>query len=438
MENRRQAISMSEKKALFIATVGGFVTQFEQNNVSLLQQMGYEVHSAANFNEPVYSVKEQELKKKGIILHQVEIAKSPFLWRQNLRALKQICSIIEEEGITLIHCHTPVGGLLGRLAAILQKERGIKVIYTAHGFHFYKGAPWINWLFYYNVERLLARHTDILVTINEEDYARAQNFRLRKNGKVYKIPGEGLNLEAFRPVTEERRQQLRRKLGIDEDVFYILSVGELSGNKNHKEIIRLIPDMKKKLPEKKLLYGICGDGYYRQELKKLVAEMGLEEEAKLYGYRENPAEYIACADCLVFPSIREGLGMAALEAMAMGIPVIASDNRGTREYMEDGSNGFVCNVRRPEEFVNAVEKICHMSREELYAMGREGRKTAEKFEISNTNVIMSEVYLAAEEKREPVERQRSNIRYIPSQESSIGAKTSGISAIRRERVAEKL
>lgn len=409
----------SGKKALFIATVGGFVTQFELNNVFILQGMGYEVHSAANFREPVYSVKEQELSDMGVTLHQVDIEKSPYMWKQNRRALEQLCGIIRTEGISLVHCHTPVGGVLGRMAALLCRRENPRVIYTAHGFHFYKGASWVNWLFYYNVERLLARHTDILVTINEEDYTRAKRFRLRKGGGVYKIPGEGLHVERFPAVTGSRKRELRQRLGVEEDTFFLLSVGELSGNKNHREIVRLMPEIKRRLGDRKVLYGICGDGFYRDELAALVEGMGLGGDVALYGYREDIQDYLACADCLVFPSVREGLGMAALEAMAMGIPVVASDNRGTREYMEDGRNGYVCDVRRPESFIDAIEKVCRMPPEERAAMGEEGRRTAERFDIRSAGRIMDRVYEAADAQRKPAGKAEARIRYIPTQENSM-------------------
>ncbi len=383
---------MRVKKALFIATVGGFVTQFELNNVSLLQAAGYEVHSAANFREPVYCVREQELTRMGVELHQVDMEKSPFMWRQNLRALRQLCRIIRREDITLLHCHTPVGGLLGRLAGILCAGKGLKVVYTAHGFHFYRGAPWKNWLLYYPVERLLARWTDVLVTINEEDYARAGGFRLRRGGRVFRIPGEGLRTENLQVPQPQERAGLRRELGIDEDTFFLLSVGELSHNKNHGFMIRLLPAVKERLAGRKVVYGICGDGFCRGMLEDLAAERGLCDSVVFYGYRPDAARILACADCLVFPSVREGLGMAALEAMALGVPVAAADNRGTREYMRDGQNGFVCRLEEPESFVDAVEKICRMRPKELAAMGARERQTALEFDMEKAGAAMAEVY----------------------------------------------
>lgn len=410
---------MTEKKALFIATVGGFVTQFEMNNVHILQQMGYEVHSAANFEEPVYCVKEPELKEQGVILHQIDIAKSPFLWRQNLRALKQICEIVRTCGITLIHCHTPVGGLLGRLAGIMCSTPELKVVYTAHGFHFYTGAPLVNWLFYYTVERFLARFTDCLITINQEDYDRARRFRLRSGGKVYKIPGEGLHTECFAPGLRQEREKLRQKLGISEDTFFILSVGELSGNKNHRRMIDLMPDIQRQISHKKVFYGICGDGFYRQELDARIRQPDVKGRVEMYGHRSDVAEFLACADCFLFPSVREGLGMAALEALSVGVPVVASDNRGTREYMKDGVNGFVCNVKRPEEFVRAVADISRMPEEDLEGLRREGIKTAEGFEWRHTHEIMKDIYRSMDTEKFTSQEYCQEIRLMAVEENGM-------------------
>jgi len=420
---------MRAKKALFLATVGGFVTQFEMNNVSLLQQAGYEVHSAANYREPVYQVKEKELRGRGVILHQVDIEKSPFMWRENLRAFRQLSEIVSSEQIRLVHCHTPVGGVLGRLLGCRFARDGLKVVYTAHGFHFYKGAPWKNWLFYYTVERMLAHFTDALITINEEDYSRAKGFVLRSGGRVYRIPGEGLQRDAFQPVSRECRKLLRQVLGLEEGDFFLLSVGELSGNKNHEQVIRQFPEVQRRLnlQGRRAVYGICGDGFYREKLEGLIENLGLSRDVTIYGYCENVADYLACADCLVFPSIREGLGMAVLEAMSMGVPVAAADNRGTREYMEDGVNGFVFRTGDPEGLVQAVEKAAGLKTQELASMQKQGSRTVQRFEIKNTDRVMAQVYEAldaaicaeADTEALPGREGRSDLQYLSSKEGSM-------------------
>lgn len=180
------------KKILFLTTIGGFLQQFEMNDVSIAQELGYEVHYATNFNNPVYEVRLEELRQHNISLHQIDIQKSPFRLKKNFKAWCQLRKIVREECIDIIHCHNPLGGVLGRFADIGMKEK-IPIIYTAHGFHFYSGAPLLNWILYYPVEKLLAKRTNALITINDEDYERAKRFRLRQGGIVRKIPGVGID-----------------------------------------------------------------------------------------------------------------------------------------------------------------------------------------------------------------------------------------------------
>ncbi len=177
-----------EKHILILTTTNDFLGKFEQENVRILQQRGYVVHYATNVNEPHYFSDLERLSKMDVIVHPIEIARSPFMLQDNQRALRQILELMRKHPIQAIHCHTPVGGLLGRLAGRLCQERNIIVMYTAHGFHFYKEAPLINHLIYYRVEKMLAHYTDILIVINEEDYRSARKFRLKKTAACISSP----------------------------------------------------------------------------------------------------------------------------------------------------------------------------------------------------------------------------------------------------------
>lgn len=385
----------NRKKVLIITNQSGFLWKFELNDVKLLQNLGYEVHYASNSNEEGYHYEPKQLEKMGIIYHNIEIARSPYMFRMNYRALKQLIDIIEKENIKLIHCHTPVGGFLGRLAGEMchHMHTKPKVIYTAHGFHFYNGAPILNNLLYQTVERLMAPLTDVLILINKEDYIHAKTFHLKKGGKVYQIPGVGVDLSIFHPVNASEKQLLRRKIGIDNDSFFILSVGELNKNKNFVTIIRAIKKMTtEKLVEGKVIYGICGDGFFKNEIQQFAKELGLKDQVRFYGYKCNVRDYYAAADVTVFPSKREGLGMVGLESLAMGIPVIASDNRGTREYMCDGKNGYICKYDDVEGFINGIKKIYRMNDAERKKMKKACVDSVSLFSKSNSIKIMSEIY----------------------------------------------
>ena len=381
------------KKALIITTISGFVPQFEKNNVTLLQDMGYEVHYASNFNHPVYDYDNNFFQKRNIITHQLLIEKSPRHILNNGKAFMQLKQLLMKERFDLIHCHNPMGGVLGRLAAGFFSPSST-LLYTAHGFHFYRKAPWKNWLLYYPVERALAHLTDILITINREDYERGCSFHLKRGGSVWKIPGVGLDVDRFSP-REEKKVERKKWLGFPPDSFLILSVGELNRNKNHSAVIQAIARME----EKDIYYGICGRGYRQKKLQRLIEKEGLTGRVKLLGYRKDIDQVLPAADCFLFPSRREGFGMAAVEAMAVGLPLITSDCRGTREYMEDGVTGIVCARNCPVSYIQAIRKLENDS-ETRRRMGLAGREKSLLFSTEATESVMRQIYLEAAKMRE--------------------------------------
>ncbi len=370
------------KKVLLVATVGGFVPQFELNDVKILQEMGYEVHYCANFKHMVYDVDTSVFKYHNIKLHQIDILGSPSQIRTNIRAFRQLRKIINREHFDLIHCHTSMGGALARMAAIGKKCR---VIYSCHGFYFGRGVPLSNWIFLIP-EILLARLTDCIVTINSEDYKRAKRFKLKKGGFVTIIPSVGLDTEKFRP-DKDRGMEYRRKNNIPEDVFHIVSVGELNDNKNHISVINALAVLK----EYNFVYSICGIGDNKQYLINMVQELGLEDKVRIIGFERDVSRVLQSADCFVFPSIREGLGMAAIEALACGVPVIAGDSKGSREYMHQGKNGYVC---APTDVKGYCRMIKHMmdDRSVVGKLSKMCRASVLKFDVAKTTVVMRDVY----------------------------------------------
>ena len=228
-----------EKHVLILATTNDFLLKFEQDNVALLQAMGYTVHYAANLREPAYISDRERIRARGVVPHHIDIARSPYLLGDNRRALRQVLCLLRRWEMGAIHCHTPVGGLVGRLAGRLAPTRPV-VVYTAHGFHFYRGAPLYNQLAFYPVEWNLARYTDILVTINSEDYRAARRLPLRRGGKVFQLPGVGLDRREFSPLPPAERAILRQRLGVAPEEFFLLSVGELNQNKNHQVVLEAL------------------------------------------------------------------------------------------------------------------------------------------------------------------------------------------------------
>ena len=397
----RRSMPIMEKHALILTTTKDFLGKFEQENVRILQRLGYTVHYVTNQNEPSYIPGVEAAERLGTPVHHIEIARSPFLLQDNEKALRQILGLLRKYPVRLLHCHTPVGGLLGRLAGRLSGEKNLLVIYTAHGFHFYRGAPLWNRVAYYQVEKWLARYTDALIVINQEDEQTARRFHLKPGGRVYRIPGVGLDREKFRPLAGEERKAARERLGLDDENFFLVSVGELNENKNQKIILDALELCRERDPGfHAIRYGLCGDGFFRDRIEGWIREKGLEDTVTLYGHCPHVPQILGCADAAAFPSIREGLGMAGLEALAMGIPVLAADNRGTREYMLHGKNGLVCPPGDAERFARGIETLRAMDKQERREMAARCRESTEPFDKRHARTAMQKIYEAADRRVE--------------------------------------
>lgn len=322
-------------KMLMLATTAAMIEQFNKNNILILKDMGYEVHVAGNFQKGNPIPEERLAQFKVWIVEQggkwfdIPSTRKPYDFRNNFAAYRMVVQAIKENQYDFIHCHTPIGAVIGRLAGHATHT---KVIYTAHGFHFYKGAPFINWLLYYPVERLLAHYTDVLITINKEDFARAQKFKAKK---IYYVPGVGVDTKRFSPdlLSQEEKEKLRASLGVMPEDKMLLSVGELNRNKNYEISIRAVA----KLKNDNIKYFICGEGQLKSYLKQLIKQLCVEDKVKLLGYRKDISEMLQCSDLFIFPSLREGLPVALMEAIASKTAVICSNIRGNRELVGTAS-----------------------------------------------------------------------------------------------------
>ncbi len=399
---------MGKKKVLLVTRVSGFIPQFEMNNVKILQEMGYEVHYAANFHTIVYGKDNSRLEGTGVILHQIDFNRSPFspAVRVSYRQLKHL---LMEEKFDLIHCHMPMSAVVTRIAAqsVRRKSgRQTPVLYTAHGFHFYEGAPLKNWL-YYPVERILARYTDRLILINDEDYARAQKFPVR--GIVEHTMGIGMKLEKFADYEKQQWEEcepvqsgiiLREKLQISSQDRIMMSVGELTKRKNNITMIEAMTELK----DVPVVYVICGTGPMEQKLRVRVQELGLERRVFFAGYVTEVPALLKQADCFVFPSFQEGLPVAVMEAMAVGLPVIASRIRGITDLIEHTQGGYLVQGHDPVDYAVKVRRMFtereskssmpRGQRREL--MGRWNRQQIQKFALPVVEKKMREIYQSIE------------------------------------------
>jgi len=323
------------------------LTNFSIPSVNVATRMGYDVTIGINrrYAEKMTCV-------YPVSFYNAEIYRNPFAIKEVYRAYKNACKELQKGGYQAIHCNTPIGGFVGRLAG---KKCGIpKVIYTAHGFHFYKGAPKKNWLVYYPVEKWLARYTDALITINNEDFELAKTkLKLRKNGKVYYVPGVGIDTTQYNPSVKTREEK-RIELGIPRDAFLVISAGELNANKNNGVIISAM----EKLQNKNVHYILCGAGEKQAALQTQADKAGLHDNVHFLGYRNDVKELYQAADCFVMPSFREGLSRSIMEAMASGLPCVVSKIRGNTDLVVENKGGFLCKPADSDGFAAAIESLC--------------------------------------------------------------------------------
>ena len=334
------------KKVLLTATVQSHICQFHKPLMKLLQENGYEVHVAARDNLAEKNGLAMEYADK---VYDIPFDRSPFSTK-NIKAYKELSKVLAKNEYEIIHTNTPMGGMVTRLAANkYRKKNGTKVFYTAHGFHFYEGAPKKNWLIYYPIEKSMSRFTDTLITITNEDYKLAtEKFYCN----VVHMHGVGANSTKFYVMSDEEKAKLRDELGYSQAAPIILNVGELNANKNQKSVIRAMKKVVEKLPNAKLL--IAGNGPELENHKALISELGLENNIELLGYTTEIFKYMNICDVLVACSYREGLPLNLMEAMLCGKPIVASINRGHKELVENGKNGFLV----PPEDVDAyAQKI---------------------------------------------------------------------------------
>lgn len=323
-------------KILLTATVQSHICQFHKPLVEMLHEHNCEVHVAARNNLAEKNGLKLDFAEK---VFDVTFSRSPKS-KDNIKAYKQLKKIIDEGQYDIVHCNTPMGGIVTRLAARKARKDGTKVFYTAHGFHFYKGAPKKNWIVFYPIEKFFANHyTDKLITITNEDYDLAnEKFKCQ----IERIHGVGVDEKRYFPISEEEKKKLRLEMGYNKNQKLILCIGELLPNKNQQMAIRMMPEIVKHYPGAMLL--IAGNGPEKNNLDNLIAELGLQNNVKLLGYVTNLQDYQHIADVCVSCSSREGLPLNIVEAMMSGTPVVATYNRGHRELITDEQNGYLVSI----------------------------------------------------------------------------------------------
>lgn len=377
------------KKVLIVASVVSFIEWFNKENVDFLSdELNCEVHIACNFDymndTDVERTKKyiEKLKEKGIILHNIAFARSPF-GSDNIAAYKELKELINSEKFDLIHCHTPTASMMTRLAAKKARKGGSVVMYTCHGFHFHNASSKKNWMIYYPAEKFLSRYCDYIVTINKEDFNRAKTFHCKN---VRYIPSVGVDIGRIKSLSVDKAAK-KESIGVPADKTLIISAGELIERKNHEVIIRALA----KLNDPDIYYAIAGKGPLGEYLMGIANELGVADRVKLLGFRTDVFELYHAADISAFPSKIEGLGLAGVEAMAAGVPLVSSNVHGILDYVIDGKTGFAVSPCDIDGFAEAIKKLADdpALRE---SMREDCLASVEPFEISNALRIMWDIY----------------------------------------------
>lgn len=369
------------KKVLFVATVvQKHINVFHLPYLKWFKENGYETHVCAR--------NDFEIKSECTIpycdeFHEIKFERSPIDIR-NFKAYAELKKIINNNYYDIIHCHTPVGGALARLAGRKARKNNTKIIYTAHGFHFYNSAPIINWVLYYPIELFLSKYTDTLITINKEDYRRAK--KSFKYTNIEYIPGVGIDIQNIKN-TKINKEKYRNKLDIPNESFLIISVGELNDNKNHELVIKAIA----KLKEPNLTYCLCGEGPLGEKLRVLAEELNVSEQIKFLGFRTDVNEILQASDLFVFPSFREGLSVALMEAMASKLPIVCSKIRGNVDLVIEGKGGYLLSPTDVDGFAKCIKRIIEDT-ELKSRLGQFNQDKIKEFDKSNVMEKMEQIY----------------------------------------------
>lgn len=333
------------KKILYITTVSRTINAFLVPHIQMIRNQGNIVDCACSIDKPV----DEALINDGVRVFDIPFSRNP-LHPGNAKAFKKLVQIQKENNYDIVHVHTPVASVYGRLLKV--KFKNLKTIYTVHGFHFLTGAPILNWIIYYPIERIMAKFTDTIITINSEDFERAKKFKIPN---TYKVNGVGVDLDKYN-LDNFDREEIRKNLNLNLDDFVILMIAEVNKNKNHKQMIDAIEILKNKgMDNIKVL--CAGDGVIFDEVKHYIEDKNLQENINMLGFRTDINELISACDIGILMSYREGLPRNIMELMACKKPVVGTDIRGIRDLVQDDINGYLVKIGDSEGTADSIKKI---------------------------------------------------------------------------------
>lgn len=369
---------MSVKKVLFVASVSVHFHAFHRPYFRWLYDQGYEVHVVAkgDFSDPYVSK-----------VWNIDFARSP-VSSSHIKSFITLKHIIDENKYDLISCHTPMASVLTRLSSLSTRKKGTSLLYTAHGFHFFKGSGLLSWLIYYPVEILLSHLTDAIICINEDDFERISD-KGSSSTKYYLIPGIGVNPERFKPVPDSRREKIKASLSIPKDTLVITYAAEFIDRKNHKLIVDAMELVSSNIQNYIVLF--AGEGELLEKTKNYVVKAGLEHKFRFLGFVKDIEKYYQISDIAISASKQEGLGLNLIEAMMCGVPPIATVDRGHCTIIDNNINGI---LYPQNDSIELAQKIINLSQNSKLRkkIALEATIKAKKFSIQNSLQAMSNIY----------------------------------------------
>jgi glycosyltransferase EpsD len=364
----------TSKKVLFVASTFKHLRAFHVPYIKMLQDNGVLVDSAANDIQFAEEVPSRNTK--------VPISRSPFSYK-NISAILQLRKQIKAENYDLLHCHTAMGSVVARIAAASLRNRP-KVIYTAHGFHFFKGGPIKNWLLYFPMEWLLSFITDVLITINREDSHIAEKYL--KSKQNFLLDGVGLNTSKFDAVTSSN-EEIRLNNGFETDQILVLYVAEYIPRKNHRFLLELV----KRNAVPNCVFLLAGRGELLEEVSKEISDYHLENQIKILGFRTDIAEIIKMCDFGISLSKQEGLPMNILEYVYSGKTVLVSKIRGHIDIIEHDKNGLLFDLDDSASFCQQLELLIK-DKQKVKDLSAQAKKSASKYSQQIALGRTSEIY----------------------------------------------
>ena len=370
-------------KILYILNFARRLNQFSHASMLAAKNLGIDFHIISNWGYESADEMEADARRHGITIYQVDFMRNP-LHPGNIKAYRQICDIMKREKYDIVHANTPIGGVLGRLAA--RRFHTPNVIYQAHGFHFYQGGPKSAWLLYFPIEKIISPLTDLIITINQEDYRFAyQKLHPRRQGKVIYVPGIGIDYNEYSSITVDREQK-KRELGVPMHATIVLSVGELNKNKHHEIVIRALEHVQD------AHYVIAGQGELLNQLKELAVKCSVSDRVHFLGFRDDVKQLYKTADIFCLPSYREGLSASVMEAMAAGLPVVCSDIRGNKDLIVQDKGGYLISIEDTHGYADSLNAIIQSERLQV-EMGTFNMNYVKLFSLKKVVQDMEAIYM---------------------------------------------